>query len=97
MANSMQNKIGSILNEKYGITIDWKTYDCNSNNKSWSSADMSHGIAKGTNRTGNKCTILFYCMLKDILTSEIDVAGFDSISRVGCSLDTANEIWIDTK
>jgi len=97
MANSMQNKISSVLKEKYGITIDWNTYNCNSNNKSWSSADMPHGIAKGTNRAGQMCTIKFYCMLKDILVSEIEVAGCDSISHVGVSLDTADEIWIDTK
>ena len=97
MANSMQNKISEILKEKYGITVDWKTYVCNGNNKSWSSTDMSHGIADGTNSKGNRCKILFYCMLKDILVSEIEVAGHDSISRIGCSLDTCNEIWIDTK
>lgn len=97
MANSMQKKIGSILKEKYGITVDWDTYSSNSKHRAWAGADMSRGIADGTNRSGQRCTIKFYCLLKDILTSEIEVAGWHSIARVKSNLDDGNEIWIDTK
>lgn len=97
MANLMQNKISDKLQEKYGITVDWSTYHCNGNNKSWKRADMPHGTATGTKPSGEGCKILFYCMLKDILISDIEIAGYNSILRVGCSLESCNEIWIDTK
>ena len=97
MANSMQKKIGSVLKEKYGITVDWDTYCSNGKHKSWAGADMSKGVADGRNRSGHRCTIKFYCLLKDVLASEIDVAGWNSIVGVKSNLDDGNEIWIDTK
>ena len=97
MANSMQNKIGNILHEKCGVTVDWSTYVCNSNNKSWRSADMPNGIVKATKSNGDRCQILFYCKLKEILKSEIEIAGWNSFHRISCSLDACDEIMIDVK